>query len=84
LLFAGDQLSRASLPGIAHAFGVHRSIALVTALAVAAPACAHDQQLTNRDVATGVVAIGALVGLLVLYGMIGDCEHKGTCTQQTP
>ena len=60
---------------------VYRSIALATALAVATPACAHDQQLTNRDVAVGVVAIAAIVGVLVLYGAIGDCEHKGTCHQ---
>ena len=63
---------------------MYRSIALATALAVITPACAHDQQLTNRDVAVGIVGIGALVGLMVLYGMIGDCEHKGTCQQQTP
>ena len=78
----GATACRAPALRIVHRFGVYRSIALATALAVAAPACAHDQQLSNRDVAAGVVAIGALVGLMVLYGMIGDCEHKGTCQQQ--
>lgn len=37
--------------------------------------CAH-KQLTNRQVAGGVVAVGAVVGFLVLMSMVADCEQK--------
>jgi hypothetical protein len=37
--------------------------------------CAH-KQLTNKQVAGGVVAAGAVVGFLVLMSMVSDCEQK--------
>jgi len=37
--------------------------------------CAH-KQLTNKQVAGGVIAAGAVVGFLVLMSMVADCEQK--------
>jgi hypothetical protein len=41
--------------------------------------CAH-KQLTNKQVASGVVAAGAVVGLIVLLSLVQDCERRyGEC-----
>lgn len=41
--------------------------------------CAH-KQLTNKQVAGGVVAAGAVIGFLVLMSMVHDCEQRyGEC-----
>jgi hypothetical protein len=47
--------------------------------------CAH-KQLTNKQVAGGVVAAGAVVGFLVLMSMVADCEQKygSDCQQPGP
>lgn len=49
-------------------------------LALLASACG-GRQLTNRQVATGAVGVAAVVGFLVLMGMVHDCEQRngGTC-----
>ena len=56
---------------------MQRSIGLVLCLAVAAPqpACAH-QQLTNQQVAGGVVVAVGVVGLLVVLGLAVECKSK--------
>ena len=47
--------------------------------------CAH-KQLTNRQVAAGVIAGGAVVGILVLYSLEAQCEHdlSGKCGDPDP
>jgi hypothetical protein len=45
-----------------------KRLALVVALATASAGCAH-KQLTNRQVAVGVVAGVAVVGLVVLLAL---------------
>jgi len=59
-----------------------RLAALVLSVAtVAGSAGCGGRQLTNRQVAQGAVAVGAVVGLLVLYSMIDDCARRygGVC-----
>lgn len=43
--------------------------------------CAH-KQLTNKQLAAGAVGVGAVVGVLVLYALVADCEQKngGQCS----
>lgn len=59
---------------------VRRIAALCVVIALATGACG-GRQLTNRQVATGAVGAAALVGMLVLFGMVHDCEVRdgGTC-----
>jgi hypothetical protein len=54
--------------------------ALCVVLALCAGACG-GRQLTNRQVATGAVGGAAIVGMLVLFSMVHDCEVRdgGTC-----
>lgn len=49
-------------------------------LALLASACG-GRQLTNRQVAGGAVGVAAVVGMLVLFSMVHDCEVRngGTC-----
>jgi hypothetical protein len=53
------------------------TLALCTALALP-PGCAH-RQLTNQEVAVGVVGVAMVVGVLVLAGMAADCDRAGQC-----
>jgi hypothetical protein len=55
------------------------ALGLVAALA-GQPGCAH-RQLTNQQFAAGVVAVTAVVGVLVLYGRVTDCERHGACSR---
>ena len=52
---------------------MRRMAAAVMSLALLS-GCAH-KQLTNKQVAGGVVAVGAVVGFLVLMSMVADCEQ---------
>jgi hypothetical protein len=55
---------------------------MVAALVCAAllGGCAH-KQLTNKQVAAGAVGVGAVVGILVLYSLVAECDQKngGQC-----
>jgi len=57
-----------------------RLAAVATSLALVCTACG-GRQLTNRQLATGVVAVGAVVGMLALYSLAGHCQvqNGGTC-----
>lgn len=57
-----------------------RMMAVAVALVLGASGCAH-KQLTNKQVASGVVATGAVVGMLVLYGLEANCQknNAGVC-----
>jgi len=57
-----------------------RLAAVATSLALLGTACG-GRQLTNRQLATGAVAAGAVVGMIVLYSLAGNCEYRngGTC-----
>lgn len=50
--------------------GMHwtRSLALAAALSVGATGCG-GKQLTNKQVATGVIAVAAVVGIVVLLSL---------------
>jgi hypothetical protein len=55
-----------------------KRVALVTALALAGSGCGHNKQLTNRQVALGVVGAAAVVGLIILLSL--QCnELTETC-----
>ncbi len=59
---------------------MRRVAALSLCLALASSACG-GRQLTNKQVATGAVGAAAIVGMLVLFGMVHDCEvrYGGQC-----
>ncbi len=57
-----------------------RLAAVSLVLALGAGACG-GRQLTNRQVAAGAVGTAAVVGMLVLFSMVHDCEQRygGQC-----
>jgi hypothetical protein len=62
-----------------------RIAALAVAVALLTSACG-GRQLTNRQVATGAVGAAAVVGMVVLFGMVADCEERygGQCADPDP
>ena len=56
-------------------------LGLCAALLGAQPGCAH--QMTNRDFALGAVAIGLVVGSLVLVGVTDYCKGPATCSRSS-
>jgi hypothetical protein len=59
-----------------------RLAALLVSLALFAGGCHGQKQLTNKQLAAGAVGVGAVVGMLVLYSLAAECEHKngGQCS----
>jgi hypothetical protein len=61
-------------------FIVRRAAALCVVIALTTSACG-GRQLTNKQVAQGAVGAAAIVGMLVLLGMVHDCDVRdgGRC-----
>ncbi len=61
-----------------------RFIALVlAALLATTPACAHRQQLTNEEVATGVLVL-MIAGALFVASSTADCQRNPDCLRHDP
>jgi hypothetical protein len=58
-----------------------RPVALALALSLSTAGCSHNHQLSNKQVAIGVISAAAIVGLIVLlsYGQCNEltdvCHH---------
>ena len=62
-----------------------RPVALALALALSSAGCSHNKnsshQLTNRQIAIGLVSVAAVVGFVVLLSLqcnelTEDCSHR--------